>query len=195
MGIYGAVFKQPRSWSPSRHYHGRDGHSATRGDFGVLNGQVQGPLMMKFTGFPPFVNYLSWVGENNGVITATRPDGGLWAKRAREDGGDGWLRIGDSTFAMRATEITEPGERLRMMERWASKAGRTLDEPLYEGSEPLCANGRSFSGRHVNLISGHINLQLILLRKSSYENKKSVEGFDSFVKHHVNPSPVCYSCS
>ena len=106
-------------------------------DFGVLNGQVQGPLMMKFTGFPPFVNYLSWVGEGNGFITATRPDGGLWAKRAREDGGDGWLRIGDSTFAMRTTEITDPNERLRMMERWASKAGRTLDEPLYEGSEPL----------------------------------------------------------
>jgi hypothetical protein len=105
-------------------------------DFSTLNGVVQGPLMMKQAGFPPFVQYLSWVGNPTGVITATRPDGGLWAQRVRDDGGDGWLRIGDQTFAMRAIEITGP-EKLPLMEQWAAKAGRTLDEPLYEGSEPL----------------------------------------------------------
>lgn len=105
-------------------------------DFSSLNGNVQGPLMMKQAGFPPFVNYLSWVGTPDGVITATRPDGGLWAQRVRDDGGDGWLRIGDSTFTMRAIEI-QGEERLEMMAQWAAKAGRTLDEPLYEGSEPL----------------------------------------------------------
>lgn len=105
-------------------------------DFSTLNGNVQGPLLMKQAGFPPFVNYLSWVGMPDGVITATRPDGGLWAQRVRDDGGDGWLRIGDSTFTMRAIE-KHGEERLEMMELWAAKAGRTLDEPLYEGSEPL----------------------------------------------------------
>ncbi len=105
-------------------------------DFSTLNGVVQTPVLMKPTGFPPFVNYLSWVGLEYGIITATRPDGGLWAKRARERGGDGWLRLGDATFAMHAEEIFGD-RRIEMMELWAAKAGRTLDEPLYEGSEPL----------------------------------------------------------
>ncbi|PCJ27472.1 MAG: hypothetical protein COA96_02950 [SAR86 cluster bacterium] len=105
-------------------------------DFSPLNGAIQGPLLMKQTGFPPFVNHLSWVGTPEGVITATRPDGGLWAKRVRERGGDGWLRIGDSTYMMEAVEKFGD-ERLAMMEKWAAKTGRTLDEPLYEGSEPL----------------------------------------------------------
>ena len=70
------------------------------------------------------------------MITATRPDNGRWARRVRETNGDGWLRIGDATYEMRAEEIEGP-ERLAMMQLWAAKAGRTLDEPLYEGSEPL----------------------------------------------------------
>jgi len=105
-------------------------------DFSTLNGRVQGPMKMKLAGFPPFVNYLSWVGEPNGVISATRPDGGRWAQRVRDDGGDGWLRIGDATFKMKATEVLGDA-RIPMMEKWAAKAGRTLDEPLYPGSEPL----------------------------------------------------------
>lgn len=105
-------------------------------DFSQFNGKIAGPLMMKQAGFPPFVNYLSWVGAQGGVITATRPDNGRWARRVRETNGDGWLRIGDATYEMRAEEIEGP-ERLAMMQLWAAKAGRTLDEPLYEGSEPL----------------------------------------------------------
>ena len=105
-------------------------------DFSALNGVIRTPVMMKQTGFPPFVNYLSWVGLEDGIITATRPDGGLWAKRARERGGAGWLRLGDATYAMQSQEIFGD-ERIAMMELWAAKAGRTLDEPLYEGSEPL----------------------------------------------------------
>ncbi len=106
------------------------------GGFTQFNGRVQGPLLMKQAGFPPFVNYLSWVGTPDGVITATRPDGGLWAQRVRDRGGDGWLRLGDSTFAMEAVEKFGD-ERLAMMAQWADKAGRPLDEPLYAGSEPL----------------------------------------------------------
>ncbi len=110
--------------------------TAAPADFSQFNGVVPGPLMMKQTGFPPFVNYLSWVGAEGGVITATRPDNGRWARRVRESNGDGWLRIGDATYEMTAEEIEGP-ERIAMMQLWAAKAGRTLDEPLYQGSEPL----------------------------------------------------------
>lgn len=105
-------------------------------DFTPLNDLHRGPLMMKQAGFPSLVIYLSWVGTPDGVITATRPDGGYWARRVRERGGDGWLRIGDETYAMEAREILGE-ERLRMMAQWAAKSGRTLDQPLYAGSEPL----------------------------------------------------------
>lgn len=108
----------------------------TPSDFTSLNESVQGPLMMKQSGFPPFVHYLSWVGTPEGVITATRPDGGLWAQRVRDRGGNGFLRIGDETFAMEAFEILDEN-RMPMMQQWADKAGRSLDEPLYAGSEPL----------------------------------------------------------
>lgn len=105
-------------------------------DFTPLNDQHDGPLMMKQAGFPPFVIYLSWVGTPDGIITATRPDNGYWARRVRERGGDGLLRIGDQTFEMTANEITD-SRRLEMMAQWAANSGRTLDEPLYPGSEPL----------------------------------------------------------
>lgn len=105
-------------------------------DFTPLNTSVQGPLYMKLGGFPPFVNYLLWVGTPDGVITATRPDGGRWARRIREGDGAGWLRIGDATFTMQATEILGDA-RTPLLEQWAAKAGRTIDEPLYAGSEPL----------------------------------------------------------
>lgn len=104
-------------------------------DFTPLN-EIRGPLMMKQAGFPPLVVYLSFVGAPDGIITATRPDGGYWAQRVRDRGGDGWLRIGDQTFAMEAEEILDE-RRLPMMEQWAARSGRTLDEPLYAGSEPL----------------------------------------------------------
>ena len=74
------------------------------GDFSTVN-DVGGNLLMKFSGFPPFVIYLSYVGTPEGVITATRPDGGYWAQRVRDGGKDGWLRIGDARYAMQATEI------------------------------------------------------------------------------------------
>lgn len=105
-------------------------------DFTPLNALHAGPMLMQQAGFPPFVIYLSWVGVPGGVITATRPDGGYWAKRIRERSGDGKLRIGDQTYAMTATEIFGE-ERLAMMSQWAAKAGRTLDQSVYEGAEPL----------------------------------------------------------
>ncbi|MDE0731717.1 MAG: hypothetical protein OSB72_01530 [Gammaproteobacteria bacterium] len=136
------------SWVVTAPYLGNTGLARTPGiilggtitdapsDFSPLNESVRGPMLMKQSGFPPFVNYLSWVGTPDGVISATRPDNGYWARRVRERGGDGWLRIGDATYAMEATEIMGE-ERIAMMSQWAGKSGRTLDEPLYEGSEPL----------------------------------------------------------
>jgi len=105
-------------------------------DFSPLNDSVRGPLTFKLSGFPPFVNYLTWVATPDGVITATRPDNGYWARRVRSNGGDGLLRIGGQTFEMTATEI-HGDDRLAMMRQWAGKAGRTLDESINEGVEPL----------------------------------------------------------
>jgi hypothetical protein len=136
------------SWVVTAPYLGNTGLARTPGiilggtitdapsDFSPLNESVRGPMLMKQSGFPPFVNYLSWVGTPDGVISATRPDNGYWARRVRERGGDGWLRIGDATYAMEAAEIMGE-ERIAMMSQWAGKSGRTLDDPLYEGSEPL----------------------------------------------------------
>jgi hypothetical protein len=90
--------------------------------------------MMKQAGFPPLVIYLSWVGTPDGVITATRPDGGYWAQRVRDRGGDGLLRIGDETYEMTAIEIFGE-ERIAMMRQWAG--GRSIDEAPYEGAAPL----------------------------------------------------------
>lgn len=105
-------------------------------DFSALNSNP-GPMMMKQKGFPELVVYLSFVGTKDGVISATRPDNGYWGERVKSRGGDGWLRMGDQTFAMTATQVMNDAERLAMMEQWAAKSGRTLDEPLYNGSEPL----------------------------------------------------------
>lgn len=103
-------------------------------DFAPLQAQHQGPIMMKQTGFPPLVIYLSWVGTPDGIITATRPDGGYWAQRIRDRGGDGLIRIGDETYEMTATEIFGE-DRLDMMRQWGG--GRPLDQPAYPGAEPL----------------------------------------------------------
>ncbi len=92
-------------------------------DFSSLNDAGLN-LIMKLSGFPPFVVYLAYVGTPEGVITATRPDGGYWARRVREGRNEGWLRIGDETFAMQATEILGDA-RLPMLELWGPRAARS----------------------------------------------------------------------
>lgn len=135
------------SWVFTAPYLGNQGLSRTPGiiiggtatpapsDFTPLN-DIAGPLLMKQSGFPSLVVYLAFVGTPDGVITATRPDGGYWAQRVRDRGGDGWLRIGDETFAMTATEVVGDA-RIPMLEQWAAKSGRSIDDPVYEGSELL----------------------------------------------------------
>lgn len=106
----------------------------TPADFTSFN-EVRGPLKMKLAGFPPMVNYLSFVGTPDGIITATRPDGGYWAQRVRDDGGDGWLRIEDQTFAMKATEILGDA-RIPMLEQYSGRSGMSMDGPN-GGPDPL----------------------------------------------------------
>ena len=103
-------------------------------DFTALN-DVATNLIMKFEGFPPFVVYLSYVGTPEGVITATRPDGGYWAQRVRDGTGDGWLRIGDQRFAMRATEVLGDA-RIPMLEAYSAKTGMPMDRAV-GGPDPL----------------------------------------------------------
>ncbi len=136
------------SWMFTAPYLGNQGLSRTPGvilggtptpgpdDFTPLNESVRLPLLMKQSGFPPFVTYLSCVGTPDGVITATHPDGALWAQRVRDRGGDGWLRIGEATYTMEAIEIFG-NERIAMMEQWAARVGMTIDDSLYEGAAPL----------------------------------------------------------
>ena len=136
------------SWMFTAPYLGNTGLARTPGvilggtatpvpdDFTPLNESVRLPLLMKQSGFPPFVTYLSWVGTADGVITATHPDGALWAQPVRDHGGDGWLRIGEATYTMEAIEIFGD-ERIPMMEQWAAMVGITLDDSLYEGAQPL----------------------------------------------------------
>jgi len=134
------------AWASTAPYPGNEGLSRTPGviiggtdtpapsDFSTVN-DVGGTLMMKQSGFPPLVIYLSYVGTPDGVITATRPDGGYWARRVREGRTDGWLRIGDATYAMRATEILGDA-RLPMLELWSAKSGMPMDIAV-GGPDPL----------------------------------------------------------
>ena len=92
---------------------------------------------IKTGGFPPFVVHVVLVPFEGGFITATRPDGGYWAKRARL-APDGYVRRGDTTFAMKATEI-HGEDRYPYLRTWG---GPDLDRRLSGGvivgvSEPL----------------------------------------------------------
>ncbi len=134
------------SWVFTAPYAGNTGLQRTSGvilggtdtpapnDFSTLN-DVGGTLLMKQAGFPPVVIYLTYVGTPQGVITATRPDGGYWAQRVRDRGGDGWLRIGDATYAMTATEILGDA-RLPLLEQYSGKSGMPLDRAV-GGPDPL----------------------------------------------------------
>jgi hypothetical protein len=133
-------------WVSTAPYLGNEGLSRTPGviiggtdtpapsDFTTLNA-ARGPLIMKLAGFPPFVVYLSYAGTPEGVITATRPDGGYWARRVRTGTGDGWLRFGDETYPMRATEVVGDA-RIPLLEEWSARTGMPMDTPV-GGPEPL----------------------------------------------------------
>jgi len=134
------------SWVYTAPYAGNQGLQRTPGvriggtetpapnDFSTVN-DVGANLLMKQGGFPPLVIYLSYVGTPEGVITATRPDGGYWAQRVRDGDTDGWLRIGDARYAMRATEILGDA-RLPMLELYSGKTGLPMDTAV-GGPDPV----------------------------------------------------------
>lgn len=93
--------------------------------------------LIKTGGFPPFVVHVVLVPFKDGFITATRPDGGYWSKRARI-APEGYVRHGDATFAMKATEIVDDAK-IPYLQAWG---GPDLDRRLSGGvivgeSEPL----------------------------------------------------------
>ena len=132
--VYTAPYPGNTGWqrTPGVRIGGEEAPAPT--DFSTLD-DVATNLIMKLDGFPPFVVYLVYVGTPNGVITATRPDGGYWAQRVRDRGGDGWLRIGDQTFAMHATEVVGDA-RIPLLEQWSAKSGMPMDTPV-GGPDPL----------------------------------------------------------
>ena len=119
-------------------------------DFSSLN-DVGTNLIMKLDGFPPFVVYLAYVGTPGGVITGTRPDGGYWPQRVREGRNEGWLRIGDETFAMRATEILGDA-RLPMLELWSPRAARSARAIAQAAGETVPARDSAIGGSEPRLL-------------------------------------------
>lgn len=88
-------------------------------------------------GFPPFVIRVILVPFKDGFITATRPDGGYWAGRVRSHP-TGYVRHGDTTFAMKVTEV-KGTDKEPYLKAWG---GPDLDRRLTGGvivgtSEPL----------------------------------------------------------
>ena len=146
MVVGGGLLVGVAAWVFTAPYLGNTGLSRTPGviiggtltsapsDFTPLGRNLDGPLIMKLGGLPPFVVYLSYAGTPEGISSATRPVGGYWAQRVRDGTGDGWLRFGDETYAMRATEVLGDA-RLPMLETWGG--GRPLDEEYTPGGEPL----------------------------------------------------------
>jgi len=77
-------------------------------------------LQLKPDGFPPFVINIWFVGTPNGVITATKPDGGYWAQRVRGNP-NATVRIGDRSYKVRAREILDYPQRKEMLAAYAGK--------------------------------------------------------------------------
>lgn len=91
-------------------------------DWNTVN--APGISYLKLAGFPPFVIKIVHSTDSGGVITATRPDGGYWAARARRDP-NGWIRIGGATYAMKAVEITGDA-RIPYLESYGGKNGMSM---------------------------------------------------------------------
>ena len=92
---------------------------------------------IKTGGFPPFVVHVSLVPFKEGFITSTRPDGGYWSKRARL-APNGYVRHGDSTFAMKATEVLGDARKPYLQKMFGPDLSRRLSGGVIIGvSEPV----------------------------------------------------------
>lgn len=93
--------------------------------------------MIKTGGFPPFVVHVSLVPFKGGFITSTRPDGGYWSKRARV-APDGYVRHGNTTFAMKATEVVGDEKKPYIQAMFGPDLNRRLSGGVIVGvSEPV----------------------------------------------------------
>ncbi len=93
--------------------------------------------IIKTGGFPPFVVHVSLVPFKGGFITSTRPDGGYWSKRARI-AADGYVRHGNSTFAMKATEVVGDARKPYIQAMFGPDLTRRLSGGVIIGlSEPV----------------------------------------------------------
>ena len=125
-------------------------HTSPPEDFSSLN-EVGTNLIMKLDGFPPFVVYLAYAATPDGVITGTRPDGGYWPQRVRDGRNEGWLRIGEETFAMQATEILGDA-RLPMLELWAPRAARSARAIAEAAGKKAPARNNTLGGSEPSLL-------------------------------------------
>ena len=93
--------------------------------------------VIKTGGFPPFVVHVSLVPFKEGFITSTRPDGGYWSQRARL-APDGYVRHGDSTFVMKATEVLGEARKPYLEAMFGPDLSRRLSGGVIIGlSEPV----------------------------------------------------------
>lgn len=115
LGFTYYVFTAPYTRFPGVRIGGQ--LSEAPSDWSTVNGEKV--ALLKLEGFPPFVIHVWYVGETGGIITATRPDAGYWAKRVRSNP-NGWMRLGDRTYALAGKEVT--GEaRLPFLEKYGAK--------------------------------------------------------------------------
>lgn len=92
---------------------------------------------IKTGGFPPFVVHVSLVPFKEGFITSTRPDGGYWSQRARV-APNGYVRHGNSTFAMKATEVLGDARKPYLEKMFGPDLSRRLSGGVIIGvSEPV----------------------------------------------------------
>lgn len=90
-------------------------------------------MQLKPDGFPPFVVNIWFVGTPDGVITATRPDGGYWAQRVRANP-NATVRIGNAAYKVKAREVVEFAQRKELLAAYVGKynlakvRGMSLDD-------------------------------------------------------------------
>ena len=147
IAIVAGVVLAVAAWVFTAPYPGNTGWQRTPGviiggelteapsDLTNLAEDQRGTMMMKLDGFPPFSIYINYALTPDYVISATRPDGGYWAQRVRDRGGDGLLRFGDNTYEMTATEVTGE-DRLPLLELWGG-GPESLDSLGGPGRDPL----------------------------------------------------------
>jgi len=115
VGFVSYVFTAPYTRFPGVRIGGQ--LTAAPSDWSTVNGEKV--ALLKLAGVPPFVIHVWYVAEGGGIITATRPDNGYWARRVRSNP-DGWLRIGDRTYALAGKEVVGQA-RIPYLEKYGAK--------------------------------------------------------------------------